>query len=282
MKKKIIGILVCMLLIATALPAVGMIDTGIRPHKLSETKQGVLDQSQERDDECKWFSDAWQEFLPVGKKLLHVEVKIKQGYEGSPDLILSIEKPLGTPLVSLNMKATDIPDICDWVTFDIDDIEMTPGDTYCIHLKCAPGGEYAWCGANGDPYPAGDSDLGAQWDWCFKTYVDKSKSKAIHDDESEWSTSEVIMPVSQEPTGLFGWVWLRGLVFNPRESGSSISALAINLHYIEITPMGVNKGVVRLKKVSFRNGIFIKMSERGLFGYTVYVSGFCHGGIDIQ
>ena len=150
MKKKIIGILVCMLLIATALPAVGMIDTGIRPQKLSETKQGVLDQSQERDDECKW------------------------------------------------------------------------------------------------------------------------------------STSEVIMPVNQEPTGLFGWVFLRGFVFNPRENESFINARAINLHYFEISPQGVHNGVVRFKKVSFRNGIFIKMSEKGLLGNIVYISGFCHGGIEIQ
>lgn len=282
MKTKIIGILVCMLLIATAIPAVGMIDTGIDPQTLSETLQGVLDQSQERDDECKWFDDAWQEFVPVGEKLLHVEVKIKQGYESSPDLILSIEKPLGTQLVTLNMKATDIPDTCDWVMFDIDDIEMTPGDPYYIHLKYDPGGEYAWCGANGDPYPAGDSDLGAQWDWCFKTYVDKAKPIAIHNAESDRATLEVIMPVNQEPTGIFGWVWLRGLVFNPREDGSRINARAINLHYLEITPQGLRSGVVRLKKVSFRNGVFIKMSEKGLLGNIAHISGFCHGGIEIQ
>jgi hypothetical protein len=71
-------------------------------------------------------------------------------------------------------------------------------------------------------------------------------------------------------------------VFNPRESGSSISARAINLHYFEISPQGVHKGVVRFKKVSFRNGIFIKMSEKGLLGNMVRISGFCHGGIEIQ
>jgi len=134
MKTKIIGILVCMLLIATALPAVGIINSKAQPEML----QGVLDQSQERSDECIW----------VGKNLLHVEVKIKQGYESSPDLIMYIEDSLGSPLVSLNMKATDIPDVCDWVIFDIDDVELVPGDTYIIHLKYDPGGEYAWCEEN--------------------------------------------------------------------------------------------------------------------------------------
>ena len=114
--------------------------------------------------------------------------------------------------------------------------------------------------------------------------VDISSSRLSGVEEKQ-ETADVSMSIdqgSEETDGLFGWVWLRGLVFNPRESGSSISALAINLHYIEITPMGVNKGVVRLKKVSFRNGIFIKMSEKGLLGNIVYISGFCHGGIEIQ
>ncbi len=174
--KKIIGIFVCMLLIATALPAVGITNNKTQP----ETVVGVYDQVQERSDECKWFQDAWQEFVPVGKKLLHVEVKIKQGYEGSPDLFMYIEDSSGGILVSLSKQATDIPDVCDWVVFDIDDIELVPGDTYKIRLKYDLGGEYAWCGANGDPYPAGDSDLGGQWDWCFRTYVDKSKPVNIN------------------------------------------------------------------------------------------------------
>jgi len=89
-------------------------------------------------------------------------------------------------------------------------------------------------------------------------------------------------PVSQESDGLFGWVFLRGLVFNPREDGSRINARAINLHYVEITPQGLRRGVVRLKTVSFRNGVFIKMSEKGLLGNAVRVSGFCHGAIELQ
>ncbi len=95
-------------------------------------------------------------------------------------------------------------------------------------------------------------------------------------------TVDVIDIEDEEPTGLFGWVWLRGLVFNPREDGSRINARAINLHYFEITPQGVHRGVVRLKTVSFRNGIFIKISEKGLLGNIVHISGFCHGSINIQ
>ena len=111
--------------------------------------------------------------------------------------------------------------------------------------------------------------------------VDISNS-SLSSVEEKQETLDEIDQGSEETDGLFGWVWLRGLVFNPRESGSSISARAINLHYFEISPQGVHKGVVRFKKVSFRNGIFIKMSEKGLLGNIVYISGFCHGGIEIQ
>jgi len=114
--------------------------------------------------------------------------------------------------------------------------------------------------------------------------VDISNS-SLSSVEEKQETADVSMSIdqgSEETDGLLGWVWLRGLVFNPRESGSSISARAINLHYFEISPQGVHKGVVRFKKVSFRNGIFIKMSEKGLLGNIVYISGFCHGGIEIQ
>ena len=93
---------------------------------------------------------------------------------------------------------------------------------------------------------------------------------------------EVAIDDSEEPTSLLGWVWLRGMVFNPREDGSRINARAINLHYLEFTPQGIRRGVVRLKSVSFRNGMFIKMSEKGLLGNMVHVTGFCHGSIDIQ
>ncbi len=114
--------------------------------------------------------------------------------------------------------------------------------------------------------------------------VDISSSRLSSVEEKQ-ETADVSMSIdqgSEETDGLFDWVFLRGLVFNPGENESSINALAINLYYIEITPQGINKGVVRLKTVSFRNGIFIKMSEIGLFGYTVHVSGFCYGGIEIQ
>jgi len=114
--------------------------------------------------------------------------------------------------------------------------------------------------------------------------VDISNS-SLSSVEEKQETADVSMSIdqgSEETDGLFDWVWLRGLVFNPRGDGSRLNARAINLHYVEITPQGLRRGVVRLKTVSFRNGPFIKLSEKGLLGNAVRVSGFCHGGIDIQ
>ena len=105
-----------------------------------------------------------------------------------------------------------------------------------------------------------------------------SDSKQTLDEKYE--TTDIIAEEPEED-GLFGWVFIRGFVLNPRDDGSTISARAINLHYLEFTPMGIHKGVVRLKKVTFRHGIFIKMSEKGILGKTVRISGFCHGGIEI-
>jgi len=158
MKTKIVGIFVCMLLTATALPVVGMNDTDIQLPDVSQTMQGVLDQYQDTNEECIWFSD---------------------------------------------------------------------------------------------------------------------------DTKSLISMEEVITSEDEDSDGLFGWVFLRGWIFNPREDGSKITARAINLQYTEINFQGINKGVARLKKVSFRNGFFIKLAERGVLGYIVHVSGFCHGGLEI-
>jgi hypothetical protein len=105
-------------------------------------------------------------------------------------------------------------------------------------------------------------------------------SDTIQNLEEKYESVDII---DQEPEedGLFGWVILRGFVLNPRDDGSTISARALNLHYLEITPTGVHKGVVRLKRVSFKNGIFIKISEKGLLGNMVRISGCCRGGIEI-
>lgn len=140
----------------------------------------ITDQSQEKCDECAFIPNyAYQSFVPQEKKLLQIDVCIAQWYGGSPDLKVSIERPLGTALTSASLTAAQVPSgSCDWVTFDLNpDIQLQKGETYFIVLSYPPGGEYGWCGAYGDLYSKGTSDKHPDWDYCFRTIVDKSKPR---------------------------------------------------------------------------------------------------------
>ena len=60
-----------------------------------------IDQNQEIDDGPVSIRNIeWQEFVPVVKKLLRVEVKIQIGSGETTPIRLSIEQPLGTILSS--------------------------------------------------------------------------------------------------------------------------------------------------------------------------------------
>lgn len=196
MKKKTFGILFCIILIIIATP----LSSGIM-NKLNNTKSNivnqnqndyidfdllkpvgqeqVVDQSQDICAECRFFENyAWQQFIPQAKKLLTIDICISQWYAGSPDLIITIEKPLGTVLSSVTIDAKSIPyDDCDWVSIDINpDITLQKGEIYYIVLSYEPGGEYGWCGAEGDLYAPGVSIIGPEWDFCFRTIVTKPRS----------------------------------------------------------------------------------------------------------
>lgn len=139
---------------------------------------GVIDQSQEHSDGFYDIDEyAWQEFIPTGKNLLSVEVKICKSFIWPPDLILTIEKPLGTILSTASLPSQDIPwEICGWTNFDIPDIPLEKEQKYYIVLSHEPPNrQYKWSGAWNNHYPEGESNKESQWDWCFRTIVDKSK-----------------------------------------------------------------------------------------------------------
>lgn len=163
MMKRVSGILVCILLMITA----------VLPLEGASMAEEIIDQHQEESDDCLWFYPSeWQEFVPSHKRLVRVEVKIMQGYGGSPPLTLSVERPLGTVITSRELPVSSIPNTCDWVSFDVSDVSLETGKTHYLKLSYPPGGEYAWAGASGNPYPQGSSSKGGGWDWCFRTYVE--------------------------------------------------------------------------------------------------------------
>jgi len=139
-----------------------------------------IDQSQETDNGPVSIRNIeWQEFVPVVKKLLRVEVKIKVGSGETTPIRLSIEQPLGTILSATELPASEIPTTPDWVSFDVQDITLNSGQIYYIKLSTSSNALYYWCGASNNPYTNGVSSKGANWDWCFRTYADKSKTTFI-------------------------------------------------------------------------------------------------------
>jgi hypothetical protein len=142
-----------------------------------ETSRGdeEIDQKQELAEdsikiEPRYYQ--WQEFVPTKKRLSSVEIKVAQDYSGGPDLILEIHKPWGTVLTSASVPASQIPsEVCNWVSFDVPDITLIPGETYIIKVDHDAGAEYCWCGAYDNPYLNGSSSI-TDWDWCFRTYVE--------------------------------------------------------------------------------------------------------------
>ncbi|MFW6121102.1 MAG: hypothetical protein ACOC80_09425 [Petrotogales bacterium] len=84
-----------------------------------------------------------------------------------------------------------------------------------------------------------------------------------------------------EPNLDVGRVWLRGLVFRKLRVGNVNHALAIRLHYIEITPTERTAGMVTLNHVTFRDSAYLgRMYEVGL-GLFTFVIGVFEGGLEI-
>jgi hypothetical protein len=84
-----------------------------------------------------------------------------------------------------------------------------------------------------------------------------------------------------EPTLDVGRVWLRGLLFRCNRWGNMNHALALRLHYVEITPSERTAGIVTLNHVVFRDSAYLgRMYEVG-FGLFTYIFGVFLGGLEI-
>jgi len=177
MKIKPVVVMICMLLSSLLIIFSPQSTSILIKNVLSEK----IDQSQEKDDgSMPIISRQWQEFTPVAKKLLRVEVKIQSTVGETTSIRLYIEQPLGTILSSKELPSSEIPNTPDWVSFDVQDIKLKPGQIYYIVLSTSPSSGYYWCGSPNNPYPNGVSSLGSNWDWCFRTYADKSISTFIN------------------------------------------------------------------------------------------------------
>ena len=80
---------------------------------------------------------------------------------------------------------------------------------------------------------------------------------------------------------IVGRVWLRGFLFRRIKTGHISNAIAIRLHYIEFTPTERTMGIVMLKRVAFRDFLYIGRMYETPLGVLVYVFGFFRGGLEI-
>jgi hypothetical protein len=139
---------------------------------------GIPGESQPNCDECKFVENyAYQEFVPKANKLIGIELSLAHHFWGSPDLEITIEKPLNNVLSSAILDVSEVPEeYCDWIEIDLEpNIILDENEKYYIVVQYESGGEYSWCGAYGNPYSAGESNIDPDWDWTFRTIVVKSK-----------------------------------------------------------------------------------------------------------
>jgi hypothetical protein len=177
MKNKIIGIFMCMLMIAATTTLVS---------GKENMMPGVIDQQQPNTPEICWLEygvDNWQQFKNKGRTLEAVELHVGCYFSGSADITLSIKESLtGNVLTQVTCPATALPDnIQAWFIFDVPDVKLKVNTVYYICLRFDIGSEYGWSGSHNNPYPEGTSSHpDADWDFAFRTIVDKSKSRELY------------------------------------------------------------------------------------------------------
>jgi hypothetical protein len=182
MRKKVIGIFVCTLLIATITPIVSGTSTEKPAVKMIPS---VIDQQQLKTPEIYTLLpdvQNWQQFKNRGETLESVDLHIGCYDSISGWITLAVAESLTTsPLTGVSYNPGDLPeDTQDWFTFDVPDVELTGGKIYYIIVTFGLMSDYRWSGSHGNPYKQGaSSHPDADWDFAFRTVVDKSKTTGL-------------------------------------------------------------------------------------------------------
>ena len=147
---------------------------------------GTLDQQQTKQDyNFVIFGERWaaQSFKPILGSL--TSLQLLMGAQSEPsDLEISLRSSLtGTDLTAVSLPYSSFPMTPGWVTIDVPDITVTPGETYYIVVHTDAGSIdscYLWGFGGATDYTRGTLHFsntgGALWtdyafyDFCFKTY----------------------------------------------------------------------------------------------------------------
>ncbi|MFE3846014.1 hypothetical protein ACFL1L_04045 [Thermoplasmatota archaeon] len=197
MKNKIVVSIIVMLLISTTtLPVLGMInDNKDYKNYCLIYDEEYLDQQQ--TESILGYSACYQRlkaqsFVPTLESLSRVELLIS--INGNPEYVsIFIKKELdfnSDILAHATIYKDDVINDGPWKSFDFEDIEVIPGETYYILYHQGQHGDFSnsflwWAGSN-NPYKSGDAyysnDYGNTWtmmdsdptypdlDFCFRTY----------------------------------------------------------------------------------------------------------------
>jgi hypothetical protein len=155
------------------------------PYNNQILSPGMIDQQQPNNGQIDWLQGGipnFQTFYNRGETLEEVELHFGCWYSGSYDVKLSIRETLtGSSLTDVIYPTSAFPpDVQTWFTFNVPDVQLVQGKIYFIVVEFDPGSEYAWSGDVGNPYPPGvSSHSDPNWDYAFRTIVDKSKPKTL-------------------------------------------------------------------------------------------------------
>jgi hypothetical protein len=125
-----------------------------------------------------------QSFIPTLGSLTSVQLYLRKTGNPPADIVFSVRSSLtGSDLVSLSKPASQIPTNIGWLTFDFNDLTLTPGNTYYLVLRTSGGDTsncYQWVYGSNTPYTNGalstSYNTGSSWtqyiqyDFSFKTY----------------------------------------------------------------------------------------------------------------
>ncbi|MCK5113067.1 MAG: hypothetical protein KAQ84_05935, partial [Thermoplasmatales archaeon] len=78
----------------------------------------------------------------------------------------------------------------------------------------------------------------------------------------------------------FRMTFIRGTVLNLKRVRNEYHARAVRLHYTEFTGLSRVSSTIKLRRISFAHGPFIRTYDIGPLGLTTYIIGFVPGGLN--
>jgi len=165
----------------------GATDTSTVSITISSSGTEQLDQYQETyDHDLYLYSVRWgaQSFKPTVNTLTRIELYLSKSGNPPDNLVIEIHSGTisGPIITSTTVSPSSIDHSYSWVSIDIPDVSVTPGDSYFIVIHTLSGDNsnaYKWGFTTSNPYPDGNlwfsSDRGQHWseytyDTCFRTY----------------------------------------------------------------------------------------------------------------